>query len=233
MNNPSASPIRKQTLPIVFIHIGNNEYLTYTLAQAKISNPDTKVYLIGDPSNDHFDFIEHHNLEKYCMESELFSMIYRHHSTNPPWIELFCFQRWFILKEFMSQNRIERCLYLDSDIMLFTDIYEEQKKLTAYDFTLSHDWSPGFNFINSNDRLKDFCNFVTQCFTSPSLYDTLVETAKQQAWSQECLSDMVAFYEYKKRNPEKIADISLIVGQKKYDSNINLSEGFEMEGNTK
>ena len=36
---------------IVFIHYNNADYLKYSLAQAKVSNPDSTVYLLGDSSN--------------------------------------------------------------------------------------------------------------------------------------------------------------------------------------
>src|SRR5262245_51786836 len=41
----------ERTLPIVFIHQGDSQHLTYSLAQAKDSNPDATVVLIGDDSN--------------------------------------------------------------------------------------------------------------------------------------------------------------------------------------
>lgn len=221
----------KQNLPIVFIHIDDSEYLKYTLAQARISNPAAVIYLIGDLFNDNYDFVEHHNIKNYSSEAELFSKLYKHHSTNSYDGELFCFRRWFILKEFMEHNKIQQCLYLDSDVLLFADIQQEDMKYRDCAFTLSFGCGQGFNIIHDAGILNEFCDFIVKCFISQSFYNSLVETSDRQF--HKCLSDMVVFYEYQKRTKYKIGDISLIIDKTKHDANINLSEGFETEGGVK
>jgi len=221
----------KQNLPIVFIHIDDSEYLKYTLAQARLSNPAAVIYLIGDLFNDNYDFVEHHNIKNYSSEAELFSKLYKHHSTNSYDGELFCFRRWFILKEFMKHNNIQQCLYLDSDVLLFADIQQEDLKYRDCAFTLSFGCGQGFNIIHNSGILNEFCDFIVKCFISQSFYNGLVEASDRQF--HKCLSDMVVFYEYQKRTKYKIGDISLIIDKTKHDANINLSEGFETEGGVK
>lgn len=221
--------LKSEKIPVVFINNGNPSYFKYALAQARIFNPDTTIYLIGDISNDKYDFAEHHNIERYHSKAELFSKVYKHHSKNPYRAELFCFNRWFILEEFMVQNNIEKCLYLDSDLLLFTDIQGEYINYLDYGFTLSGGFGPHFNIINNVTILNNFCDFVVKCFTDELLYKKLVKIADEEPWSQGCVSDMVAFYEYQKTTPYSIGDISLLVDQTKHDSNMNLPEGFEME----
>ena len=41
------------SLPIVFLHRGNQDFIQYFLLKATETNPDSKVYLIGDNSNRH------------------------------------------------------------------------------------------------------------------------------------------------------------------------------------
>jgi hypothetical protein len=53
------------SLPIVIIHVNNSEYLSYSLAQAKKSNPESNIVLLGDSSNDCYKFIEHENIFNY------------------------------------------------------------------------------------------------------------------------------------------------------------------------
>jgi hypothetical protein len=218
-----------QNLPIVFIHSSYSDYLKYTLAQAKINNPEASIFLIGDKDNDKYSFVEHHQIKKYSSEAGLFSKIYQHHSTSSYNGELFCFKRWFILKEFMAQNKLKQCLYLDSDVLLYADIHEEQEKYHDCIFTLSHSHGQGFNIIGSLTILDEFCDFLLKCFFSRPLRNRLLQTAVQQPWPHGCVSDMVVFHEYQKRTPYKIGDISVVVNKTKHDHNINLSEGFEME----
>lgn len=224
---------KKGILPIVFIHIDDSEYLKYTLAQARIQNPDAPIYLIGDEHNNNYEFVIHYNLNNFSSEAELFSKLYKHHSINSSDGELFCFRRWFVLKEFMERNDVPKCLYLDSDVLLFADIRKESMKYRNFDFTLSLGFSPGFNLVHNTRVLNDFCDFILKCFISQPLYKKLVKTADQEPWSQGSVSDMVAFFEYQKQTPYKIGDISLVINKTKHDININLSEGFDMETGVK
>ncbi len=47
----SSGPNTAPTMPIMFIHKGNKEHLKYALAQARQSNPDSRIFLLGDASN--------------------------------------------------------------------------------------------------------------------------------------------------------------------------------------
>ncbi|MBM4147014.1 MAG: hypothetical protein FJ240_12225 [Nitrospira sp.] len=224
---------KKKQLPVVFIHVGNPEYLRYTLAQAKINNPGSLVYLIGDDTNDIYEFVEHYKIHDHESGANSFSKLYKHHSANSIDGEHFCFRRWFILKEFMEQNAINQCLYLDSDVLLFSDLQEEHRKYRNCGLTNSLGFSPGFNIFNNLKVINDFCEFVTKAFISDSLYNNLIDTANQQSFSCGNVSDMVAFYEYQKRTRYKVGDVSVITDHSRHDPNMRLSEGFEMDGGIK
>jgi len=219
---------RSEKYSVVFIHTGDAPYLRYTLSQAKISNPDSRIILIGDINNDKYDFVEHYFIEKYAEEADLFSKLYKHHSSNPYHFEIFCFIRWFILKEFMVQHNIKKCVYLDSDVMLYADMLEEQTKFRDYYCALSQRVSPHVNIINNLYVLAEYCDLTTKCFAEPSLYNKVVEIAKEQSFSMGCLSDMVLWYEYQRVNSHKVGDL-LSIDNKRYDHHISISEGFEMD----
>ena len=53
------------------------------------------------------------------------------------WVELFCFQRWFVLYEFMKEQKIDKVFCMDSDVLLYTDASEDFKNLKT--LTLSHE----------------------------------------------------------------------------------------------
>ncbi|NLC92995.1 MAG: hypothetical protein GX677_05985 [Treponema sp.] len=87
-------------IPLIFLHKGSPLYLQIALRKAK-SVCSSDVYLIGDETNN-YSYIKHalikdynHNdLEKY----------YKHMSPNGYNYEIFCLQRWFVLKDFCKQK---------------------------------------------------------------------------------------------------------------------------------
>ena len=93
-------------LPIIFLHNTNSDYLKYSLGQAKRSNPESAIYLIGNDSNDCYNFVEHHSFSNYFQGAIEFSKIYKHYNTTSYKYEVFCFQRWYILLEFLVSFRL-------------------------------------------------------------------------------------------------------------------------------
>lgn len=215
------------SLPILIIHVNNSEYLSYSLAQAKKSNPESNIVLLGDSSNDCYKCIDHENIFNYYRNAQNFSDIYRHNSVNSYNYELFCFQRWFFLKDFMAANGINQCLHIDSDVMLYANVTEEQKKFANYDLSLPHGISPHCLFINNLNVLERFCDFLVEIYTDSSVYERIKNN------SLVSISDMTAFGEFSNRTEFKIGDISNIIDNSKYDLNINCSEGFEMKDGRK
>lgn len=219
------------SLPIVVIHKHDSHYLPYCLAQAKSSNPKSDIVLIGDKNNNHYKFINHRNMYEYFNEAKEFGKIYKHLSTNMPVAEKFCFQRWFILNSFMAANNIAKCVHIDSDVMLYVDVTEEQKKFEQFDFTLSSGGSAHCSFFNSKQALEKFCAFVISLYTEPFLF-SLLESRYQERISNNRsggASDMTAFEKFRERHPpNKIGETTVIIGASTYDDNVNCSDGFEI-----
>lgn len=209
----------------------DQEYLLYALAQAKKSNPDTNVVLLGDFSNSYYKFIEFYNINKYFDEAREFKNVYKHHSNNDYSYELFCFQRWFILKEFMKVNHLKKCFCMDSDVMLYTDITKDQNKFVKFDFTLSYGISPHCIYINSLKALEKLCKFSLNIYIDDLLFKIKTRELTYQDWLAQkspSLCDMTIFAELNKRQEITIGEISKIIDDTKYDHNINMAEGFEM-----
>lgn len=219
------------SLPIVFVHINNRDYLIYSLLQAKHSNPQSKIFLLGNSSNNSYNFVDHRDVSDYDYNAKEFAKIYRHyHTINPYQNELFCFQRWFIIRDFMVASDIKKCLCLDSDVMLYANLTEEEKKFAEFDLTLSREFSPHCVFVNSLSALEKFCKFVVALYSDSSLLKGLEQTL------QECIqnkvyggvSDMTVFNVFKETKECNIGEISTIIEGSTYDHNMNFSEGFEM-----
>jgi hypothetical protein len=225
-------------LPIIFLHFSNSDYLKYSLKQAKQSNPKSAIYLIGDETNDCYDFIEHHFFSDYFHGAYAFSKIYRHFNSTDYEYELFNFQRWFILQEFLEINKMEKCLYLDSDTMLYADATEEQKKFAQFDLTLSYKTSGCTFFLNRIQALADFCQFLTDIYTKKErhYYDRMLAqyaTFKKNGMAGGAC-DMTAFDFYSYDHFGEIGEVAQIIDGSVYDPSINVPHpGFEMENGIK
>lgn len=168
-----------ENLPVFIIHKGDNEYIQYSLQQAKLSNPNSEVILIGTTVNQRYcpDNIKHVLIEEFNRSALEFSKIFKQIdrsfsiSKNKKCFipvdnySLFCYQRWFILRDFMQANNISQCCYLDSDCMLFTDINNP-----TYN-SIQTNWIGVFNI----NELNNFCSFIEKYFSDNSLLENLLE----------------------------------------------------------
>jgi hypothetical protein len=224
------------SLPIIFIHTNYKDYLIYSLLQAKYSNPDSPIILLGDSTNDCYSFIEHRKILDYYSTAREFAKIYKHfHSLNSYQNELFCFQRWFMLRDFMTNHYLDKCLCLDSDVMFYTNVLEEQKKFADFDLTLSYGTSPHCVFVNNLSALEKFCRFVVELYTDPNAL-TYIEQTMQKCIENNLyggVSDMTAFKVFQETADCRIGEITTIIEGSTYDHNMNLSEDFKIENGIK
>ena len=109
---------------LIFIHRGYSDHLHYTLRQAVASNPETEVVLIGDADNAIFDMISHVDMSDFQSGAAEFAQVYKHMSHNNYDFELICFQRWFILEEYMRKHGLDEAFTFDSDVMIYSDLRE-------------------------------------------------------------------------------------------------------------
>lgn len=59
LNNPETvhAPV-----PIVFVHERYSFYLEFSLRQAKLTNSDSPLHLVGDAENNRFSFVNHSSI---------------------------------------------------------------------------------------------------------------------------------------------------------------------------
>jgi glycosyltransferase involved in cell wall biosynthesis/radical SAM superfamily enzyme YgiQ (UPF0313 family)/ADP-heptose:LPS heptosyltransferase/ubiquinone/menaquinone biosynthesis C-methylase UbiE len=225
-----------KNIPIVFLHWGDSNCLKYALAQAHLSNPQSKIYLIGDQTNDKYDFVEHYNISDYCENTLQFEKAYKHLSTNPSRFERMCFLRWFVFRNFLRANNIGECICPDSDVMIYADFSEHWQRFENSGMTVSRGISPHFNRISDVKLLNEFCDFIVQGYTTNSVLlhefeKTFADMQKQGLPGGIC--DMTFFGKFRQKYPDKILDISEIVDGSKFDNHINEAEGFETKNGRK
>jgi hypothetical protein len=221
-------------IPVILIHKGYQDYLGYTLKQSLKNNT---VHLLGDtnPSIDSDDF-HFNNIVDYNEGCEEFQKVYQHLNTTPPDYELFCYQRWFILRNFMVKNNIKNVFYIDSDVLLFADVNEEWLKYSQFDMTLLHRTAATSSFITL-DSVNNFCKLLMDTYTNKGSYN-YKKIASHFTIRQECklpggVCDMT-FLEYFHYHsdcgggPGKVGEMMHIIDNTTYDHNINAEDqGFD------
>lgn len=226
------------SVPIVFIHQQNSEHLKYSLAQAKASNPRSTVFLLGDDSNSQHPCAEHHQFKDYFAGAAAFERVYKHYSTHSSQFELLCFQRWFILRDFLIAHDIDKCVYLDSDVLLYGNVTEDMSKFRMFDFTVCWNTIGCVLFLNRLDGLKSLCQFIMDIYTKKDEYhyDKMVAqfAVRQKHRLRGGATDMTAFELYGELHFGRVGEASYIIDGSTYDPNINMPHpGFEMADNIK
>ena len=218
-----------EAYPIIVLHKGSSDYLKICLAQAKFSNPNSRIILLGDETNETLAKqvgAEHYLICNYFSKAQEFAKIYKHYSTNPYDYELFCFQRWFVVDEFINSEGLDKFLHIDSDVLLYADFSKELEFIdfiNNYDLTYSH-VSAHTSFFNSRRALCEFCNFIFEIFSDDSFVAQFEKSPdndkiyfKQGSFELDTtkpLSDMTLVYFFTKLNRLKCLDFTKVDFQK-------------------
>lgn len=225
-----------EKIALIFTHRGNDFYLNYVLRQARYFNLDADIYLLGDETNRHYDFVTHVMISDYMSSANEFEKVYEHMSSNLYEYELFCFQRWFIILDFVRNNGIENFVCLDSDVLLYCDMNSELSRyIGKYDFTICNGYHPGFNLFNI-ESLSKFCHYMKMLYIEPSSSYKLKERYQSFILEKKpggnC--DMTAIEYYVKEYPNAVLDIAIPKEHICFDGGISGSfDLFEMDNGAK
>lgn len=221
---------------IIFVHKGNAYYLKLALHQARISNPNADIILLGDKNNNKYSYIKHYLISDYFESAKDFGEVFFNYSPNKKEYELFCFQRWFVIKDFLEKNKISgTILYCDTDTLLFYDISSHCDFLKKYWATIEKDGTPCFVFSNLSNITK-FCNIVKDLYSTDSgksIINKYLSYLKSNN-KKYGISDMTAWKYFHFLYPDKIIYIDKPIMDLNnilfcYDHNINCEDDFEFE----
>jgi hypothetical protein len=223
------------SVPIVFIHSGNSSYLFDTFYQLKQSNIDVPAYLIGTKESRVYNsMILHVDISDYMEEANNLASFYKHFSTNSSDFELICIQRWFILKDFMIKEGIEKCMYLDSDVLMYGNIKALYPLYESYGMTICG-ISGHTNFLNIN-TLTAFCQFIKHYYTASEGVRMLEHHYKEfiAAHGMGGISDMTFFTWFALEFPSNVCNLDTPDESSCFDTSLqNGEESFIMEGKFK
>ncbi len=184
-------------MKIIFVHTGIASYLEYSIKQAEMLG--YQVTLIGDEaayksSNSQVKFVDISDLN--TQEVENFKKIYVHNSSNSYDYELFCFLRWFYIREYIRSND-RSFLVLDSDVLIYPGFFHAIQALTKnFECLINTAWCQYFGGYSQIDFL---CKSFEKLFISQ---DSMSEVSKIANFEWTHVSDMHALIYFSKIYPQ-------------------------------
>lgn len=211
-------------MDIIFLSFGNPYYLPYVLSQCKSTNRNSTIHLLGDHLNMGYKGVNHHYIKDYQKQAKEFEKHYTHLSTNNKKFECFCFQRWFIINSFLSENNIKEAIVLDTDILVYDNIVDDMVFFEEFDMTLYEHKeglaaSPGMSFIKNTKILDAFCDFTLDSFKQKDSYFSQANKHFEYLQSQNRdggVCDMTYFYFFYLQNQERIFDLHRVLPNNHY-----------------
>ena len=230
-------------LPIVFVHYGSSSELSLVLSLAVRRNPNSSVILLGDSGSLGISGVEYFDFHNYFESAGKFEKIYCHLSAYSQQFELFCFQRWFIVRDFMRRHGLKSCFHADSDVLLMGDLMLEKQRLPLCDMTLSfgHAGFCGHNsYINNLHVLEAFCSHVEEEFSKGEeclqrqIGFNRLEMFFELRNNIEPLNDMRLWRSFRQEGLFQFADSARVIDWSTFDHYLGSPQsGYEMEGNAK
>ena len=219
-------------LPIVFVHKGYEAYLQLNILHCQ--SMGAQVFVISD-----FPYQHCHWIPIHTYVSTSFRKIYVHLSAHAKIFELFCFERWLILNQFLHDKNIDSFLYLDSDCVIY-DLSCPTDRLTLSGDapSTSNDISKsGHALFGNRESLAQFCDFLLDTYRDKQAIDRLRFLRKIRCPNKKMggISDMALLAQYAWYYPDRVyLGTSRPVGEIYIEDNMNSTSGnFVMENGLK
>ncbi len=154
---------------------GDQGYLEWVLRQAQQYNQ--RVVLLGNAANAHLD-VEHYDYADFYAEAKrFFEEEYVQYSYYREGYDRFTMAIFFILKDFMQTMGLPVIANTDSDMMIYCDMTEEERKLSE-DYLLAcciPEYQPPFRWNASTETsfftlegVCEVCEFIHRVYTTPA-----------------------------------------------------------------
>lgn len=210
---------------IAIIHTGFAKYLIYVLMQIKRSNPNSNIFLISDrkykPYLKYSTFVDISKISSF--ESKSFKEKYIHLGKSDPNYEMFCMLRWIILRDFMREYKINKCMHIDSDVLIFSDLHNALKPFSNYKISLADNLALTMH-IKDIEILNQFSKFLLFKYTNENelnkLKDMYYKSYRVNNGVAGTVSDMDMSREFFSNIKEPIGNLSNVENDSVFDSAI-------------
>ena len=219
-------------LPIVFIHAGTSPYLPITLLQVAHASPGSRRVLLGDGGSWQLgQLAERAPMAHFWRRATVLGQTFVNLSTNASDFELVCLQRWCCLLEWMEHEKVEQCLYLDSDVLLYQPAEVLATTLPPHTGMTVAGISAHTNFVMDRAILAAFCDHILNAYASASAIAALREEYRVFSLTNAAggISDMSFLSSFRDSHPGAVADISSPQGGTAFDITINYTAHYEAD----
>lgn len=159
--SPHKIGLKKNSLDFLFVPI--------SLASVVNSNPNTDIFFLNVNKDYKVTVPEIKDVDAtsfYAAACSTIREFYQHLSTNDSSFELFCMERFFVIKEFMKLNSIDKAFLVETDVLVFQNLnsflslngginpnqthLSERKCISLGYVTLSY--------------LEHYCDYIVSCY---------------------------------------------------------------------
>lgn len=218
-----------ERVTIAFVHTGPSVYLYYVVKQARRWNPTAEIVVLSDiPRPEIRRYAKVALMAEFSDGAAEFARVYQHLSVNPFGFELFCFQRWFVLRDFLATHPAARVVHLDSDVLSYTDFAPEFARLGDFDVGIVGFQGPQSMLIASDKFIPELCDHITRLFTEEAhaLAEMYAEWRTQTDFT--AVSDMHALHTLLATGKFRKLDLAVVRDNCTYDGTIHEAEGFSL-----
>lgn len=172
---------KKWYMKIILIHKWRQEYVKYSLQQLlQYTSVDNIILLTDDVESSRKFYnipIIFDSIDRYFTIAKEFEKYYIHRSKNTFEFELFCFQRWFILLEYVKAHNISRFLHIDSDVLIVDNLEKITKNSEDFNYVMIC----GHNLLANIKWLGLYCDYIMEMHQNNS---QILDDYKNWVWHE-------------------------------------------------
>ena len=224
--------------PILFIHYGPETYLRRTLRCARITNPDKRIILLGDGTNKQYargraDFVDLRQVAtggKVADFDRVFQVIQgeRHRFTKLGGIETwlkFVFRRWFLIEQFLANERIDSFWTFDSDTLVLAPLAGAEHRYADVAATTQCRGECLNGWIGSADLVARYTSCILDLFRDETFLDAQRERLRPHAGL--AFNEMDAFCEFRRREGIPLRRASEVIAGEAFDDALAFVDDYE------
>ena len=214
---------------LLFVHRGESWYLYYAIKQARAWHPKARIVMITDrPQPALRRYAEIHPISSYWSTAQAFEGVYEHFSCNEPKFERFCFQRWFVIDQFLRRHRPERAIHLDSDVLVYDNLFRDFQRPGNWDLGIVGYQGVFSMLIPKPEIVGAFCERITHLFTTEKASLAQLYREWTDKTAETAMSDMHALHTFVEANSLSTLDLGACHEGAVYDNVLRSSDGFRM-----
>jgi hypothetical protein len=227
--------------PIVFVQRGLAFYFPTVVIQSARRCVSSLIHVISDIDPESFLPIALKHRVRWTPIADLeaatveFRRHYVHLSVNRPWLEQFCFERWFMIRELCRHQGIESIIHLDSDVLVESDVGRHLMQRRGPTVMFSRRMGPHVAFFRDIGQLENLCEDILVTYTTAEGVEGLRSAyrAIRDRGQFGSISDMYFLERRADAAGEGYGDTFEIVKGEFFDHSMGMTEGYESRFGTK